>query len=114
MSVSNTLLLIGCGVITAVPLLLFAGAANRVSLTVLGMCQYLAPSLQFLIGVLLLHEPMPGARLAGFGLVWLALVIFTLDAVRHHRQARMPPTRQASAAASGQRPVTGSEPAASR
>jgi chloramphenicol-sensitive protein RarD len=112
-SIANTLLLIGCGVITAVPLLLFAGAANRVSLTVLGMCQYLAPSLQFLIGVLLLHEPMPGLRLVGFGLVWLALVIFTLDAVRHNRRTGAP-TQQLAAGRSGQPPVTGGEPAASR
>jgi chloramphenicol-sensitive protein RarD len=83
--VLTSVLLVGCGVVTAVPLLLFAGAANRVPLTVLGICQYIAPTLQLLIGVLVLGEPMPPARLAGFGLVWAALLIFTVDAVRHTR-----------------------------
>jgi chloramphenicol-sensitive protein RarD len=83
--VLTSVLLVGCGVVTAVPLLLFAGAANRVPLTVLGICQYIAPTLQLLIGVLVLGEPMPPARLAGFGLVWTALLIFTVDAVRHTR-----------------------------
>jgi len=81
----TSMLLVGCGVVTAVPLLLFAGAANRVPLTVLGICQYIAPTLQLLIGVLVLGEPMPPARLAGFGLVWAALLVFTVDAVRHTR-----------------------------
>ena len=70
------------GVATAVPLLLFAGAANRLTLTALGMIQYLAPTLQLLIGVAVYHEPMPPARWAGFGLVWLALVIFSVDGLR--------------------------------
>jgi len=70
------------GVATAVPLLLFAGAANRLTLTALGMVQYLAPTLQLLIGVAVYHEPMPPARWAGFALVWLALVIFSIDGLR--------------------------------
>jgi chloramphenicol-sensitive protein RarD len=70
------------GVATAVPLLLFAGAANRLTLTALGMVQYLAPTLQLLIGVAIYHEPMPPARWAGFALVWLALVIFSIDGLR--------------------------------
>jgi chloramphenicol-sensitive protein RarD len=70
------------GVATAVPLLLFAGAANRLTLTALGMVQYLAPTLQLLIGVAVYHEPMPPARWAGFGLVWLALAIFSVDGLR--------------------------------
>src|SRR6185437_12227305 len=76
------------GVATAVPLLLFAGAANRLTLTALGMVQYLAPTLQLLIGVALYHEPMPAARWAGFALVWFALVIFTWDAVRASKSRR--------------------------
>lgn len=87
--VLTSVLLVGCGVVTAVPLLLFAGAANRVPLTVLGICQYIAPTLQLLIGVLVLGEPMPPVRLAGFGLVWTALLIFTVDAVRHTRGQRL-------------------------
>lgn len=73
---------------TAVPLLLFAGAANRLPLTALGMLQYVAPVLQLGCGVLIFHEPMPPARLAGFALVWLALVIFSLDALRNGRRTR--------------------------
>lgn len=82
------LLLAGAGIVTAVPLLFFAGAANRVPLSTIAMVQYLAPTLQFLIGVLLLGEPMPAARWVGFGLVWLALAVFTADALRHVRRTR--------------------------
>ena len=74
------------GLVTAVPLLLFASAAARVSLTTLGVLQYLAPTMQFLLGVLAFDEPMSGVELAGFGLVWLALAMFTTDLVRHHRR----------------------------
>jgi chloramphenicol-sensitive protein RarD len=77
------------GLITAVPLLLFASAATRVSLTALGVLQYLAPTLQFLLGVLFFDEPMSPAKLAGFVLVWFALALFTADLVRHHRQLRL-------------------------
>jgi chloramphenicol-sensitive protein RarD len=87
-SVWHTVLLVLAGAATAVPLLMFAGAANRLPLTVLGMLQYTAPILQLGCGVLLFHEPMPPARLAGFALVWLALVVFTVDGVRHIRWQR--------------------------
>lgn len=81
-STGHTVLLALAGAITAVPLLLFAEAANRIPLTGLGILQYTAPVLQFAVGVLIFHEPMPPARLAGFALVWLAIAIFTADAVR--------------------------------
>ncbi|TDC31560.1 EamA family transporter RarD [Micromonospora sp. 15K316] len=87
-SAGHTTLLVLAGAATAIPLLLFAGAANRLPLTSLGMIQYLAPILQLACGVLIFHEPMPPARLAGFALVWLALIVFTVDAVRNARQAR--------------------------
>ncbi|MGK5737357.1 EamA family transporter RarD [Micromonospora sp. URMC 103] len=87
-SAGHTALLVLAGAATAIPLLLFAGAANRLPLTSLGMIQYLAPILQLGCGVLLFHEPMPPARLAGFALVWLALIVFTADAVRHTRRTR--------------------------
>ncbi|PZF96735.1 EamA family transporter RarD [Micromonospora endophytica] len=87
-SAGHTTLLVLSGAATAVPLLLFAGAANRLPLTSLGMLQYVAPVLQLACGVLIFHEPMPPARLAGFALVWLALIIFTADAVRQTRQTR--------------------------
>ena len=73
---------------TAVPLLLFAEAANRVPLSGLGILQYLTPTLQLILGVLVFHEPMPAARLAGFVIVWCALAIFTWDAIRHSRQRK--------------------------
>ncbi|HUR73940.1 MAG TPA: EamA family transporter RarD [Sporichthya sp.] len=80
-------LLMSCaGLATLAPLLLFAGAARRVSLSTLGMLQYLAPTLQFLIGVLINHEPLPPERLAGFALVWTALVVLTVDGVHHQRR----------------------------
>jgi chloramphenicol-sensitive protein RarD len=81
-------LLIGGGVATAAPLMLFGIAAIRVRLATIGLLQYLAPTLQFLIGVLVDGEPMPLSRLAGFALVWVALAISTYDAVRTARATR--------------------------
>lgn len=74
------------GLVTAVPLLLFAAAASRVPLTTLGLLQYLAPTMQFLLGITLFDEPLPVLKLTGFVLVWLALALFTVDLVRHHRR----------------------------
>lgn len=74
------------GVVTAVPLLLFAAAARRLPLTVMGFIQYLAPLLQFAFGVAVMGEPMPPERWLGFALVWLALVVLTVDALRHRRR----------------------------
>ncbi len=74
------------GLVTAVPLLLFGAAASRVPLTTLGVLQYLAPTMQFLLGVTLLDEPLPLVKLLGFVLVWLGVVLFTADLVRHHRR----------------------------
>ncbi len=85
-SAGHTALLVLAGAVTAVPLLLFAGAANRIPLSALGVLQYTAPILQLACGVLIFHEPMPPARLAGFALVWVALVVFTWDGVRHARR----------------------------
>jgi chloramphenicol-sensitive protein RarD len=78
-STLQTVSMLLAGVVTAVPLLLFAGAARRLPLTTIGLTQYLTPILQFLIGVLLLHESMPPARLIGFALVWIALIVLTID-----------------------------------
>jgi chloramphenicol-sensitive protein RarD len=74
-------LLVGAGVVTALPLMLFGAAAVRIRLSTLGLLQYLTPTIQFLIGVLFYAEPMPLSRLAGFALVWIALVILMLDAL---------------------------------
>ena len=79
-------LLVGSGVVTAIPLLCFGGAATRVSMTTLGLLQYLTPTLQFALGVTVLGEHMPPGRWAGFALVWLALAVFTTEALRHHRR----------------------------
>jgi chloramphenicol-sensitive protein RarD len=83
--VGHTASLVVGGAVTAIPLLMFAGATNRVPLSDIGLLQYLAPILQLASGVLIFHEPMPPARLAGFALVWLALAIFTADGIRHVR-----------------------------
>jgi chloramphenicol-sensitive protein RarD len=85
----HTVLLSLTGVITAVPLLLFAAGARRVSLTTIGLLQFVAPVLQFLIGWLLLGEPMPLERWIGFGLVWVALIVLTVDSVVHARRSRV-------------------------
>jgi chloramphenicol-sensitive protein RarD len=82
--VRTGLLILG-GAVTAIPLLLFAGAANRIPLSTIGLLQYLAPILQLGCGVLVFHEPMPLPRLAGFALVWLALGIFAGDGIRQVR-----------------------------
>lgn len=78
----HTALLVLSGVVTALPLLMFGVAAQRIPLVTLGLLQYLTPSLQMLWGVLVKHEAMPPERWAGFVLIWAALVIFTVDTVR--------------------------------
>jgi chloramphenicol-sensitive protein RarD len=93
-------LLVGSGVATAVPLALFGAAAIRIPLTSLGLLQYIAPTIQFAIGVLVYSEPMPASRLAGFALVWVALAIFTVEAIRGARAAAaLPPSGDAGGAA---------------
>jgi chloramphenicol-sensitive protein RarD len=87
-SAVHTTLMVFAGVATAIPLLLFAASANRVPLVGLGILQYVAPILQLACGVLLFHEPMPAARLAGFALVWTALIVFTLDGIRAARKEK--------------------------
>ncbi|MGW9632069.1 EamA family transporter RarD [Agromyces sp. NPDC055520] len=81
-SVWHTVLLVGLGAVTAVPLLLFAAASRRLPLIFMGFIQYFAPFIQFLVGVFILQEPMPPERWVGFGLVWLALVVLTVDMLR--------------------------------
>ena len=75
------------GVVTAVPLLLFAAAARRLPLSVMGFIQYFAPLLQFIFGVAVLQEPMPLERWIGFALVWLALIVLSTEAVVQRRRA---------------------------
>ncbi len=83
---ANSAMLMTAGIATTVPLLLFGAAAIRLPLVVLGLLQYLAPVIQFLIGITYFGEHMPTSRWIGFSLVWLALVVFTVDVVRHSRR----------------------------
>lgn len=72
----SDLLMVGAGVVTTVPLLLFASAARRIPLSMVGVLQYITPTLQFLLGVLVYHEPFDRTRLIGFSVVWAALIFF--------------------------------------
>ena len=94
----HALLFMSTGIVTAVPLVCFGAAATRVSMVTLGLLQYLAPILQFALGILYFHEDMTTGRWVGFILVWIALAIFTFEAINHRRrQLRL--TVEASAAA---------------
>jgi chloramphenicol-sensitive protein RarD len=86
----HSLLLMSTGVITALPLLMFSAAARRLPLSVIGMLQYLAPAIQFLVGLLVFGEHMPAARWVGFFLVWVALVLLTADGIRQARNVPKP------------------------
>ncbi|MFI7105134.1 EamA family transporter RarD [Nonomuraea sp. NPDC050227] len=83
----HALLLVGAGIITAVPLIFFGAAAIRVPLSTVGVLQYIAPILQFIVGVTIAGEVMPPSRWIGFSIVWLALAIFTYDSLRAARTA---------------------------
>jgi chloramphenicol-sensitive protein RarD len=96
-------LLVGSGVMTAIPLLCFGAAANRIPLTTIGLLQYLAPSLQFLCGVLVFHESMPASRWLGFGLVWCALVVLALYGVGLERLSAIAPWLRARPSSSRSR-----------
>jgi chloramphenicol-sensitive protein RarD len=78
-------LMVGGGVVTAVPLLLFASAASRVPLSTMGILQYLNPSMQFLLGVLAYHEAFSRSRLIGFGIVWAGLALFWAESLYTRR-----------------------------
>ncbi|GAA0737774.1 EamA family transporter RarD [Dactylosporangium roseum] len=93
----HTVMLALSGLLTAAPLLLFAEAANRVPLSGLGILQYLTPTMQLLLGVVVFAEPLPPGRLAGFVIVWCALAIFTWDAIRTTRRTRAAQRDEAAA-----------------
>lgn len=88
-------LLLLAGPVTAIPLLLFAAAAQRLPLVTLGVLFYLNPALQMAWGVVIGGEPMPPARWLGFALIWMALVVFSVDAVRRARVDRRAPALSA-------------------
>jgi chloramphenicol-sensitive protein RarD len=73
------LLMIGAGVVTSVPLLMFAAATQRISLFLVGVLQYIAPTMYFLIGVLVYGEPLTAERLTGFVIIWIALILFAVE-----------------------------------
>ena len=87
-SLKLTLLLIGGGAVTAIPLLLFNGSTNRLPLTLIGLLQYITPTIQFCIGVWYFHEDMPTARWVGFLIIWVALMSLAIDLVRSGRSSR--------------------------
>ena len=87
----HAMLLSAAGIVTATPLLLFAAGARRVPLSVLGLLQFIAPIMQFIIGAAVLGEPMTPERWVGFALVWVALAVLTADSLRHIRRERMDP-----------------------
>ena len=86
-SPGNAFVLIGFGIMTAVPLILFGAAASRIPLSTIGFIQYMTPVLQFLTAFFILREPMPTVRWVGFGLVWLSLVVLSFDAIRNKRRS---------------------------
>jgi len=83
--VGITILLISAGAITAIPLLLFNGSTTRLPLTVIGLLQYITPTIQFSIGVWIRHEDMPTARWIGFIIIWIALTTLAIDLVKSSR-----------------------------
>jgi chloramphenicol-sensitive protein RarD len=84
-SLGTNLWLLGLGPATTLPLLLFAFAARRISMTTLGLMQYLGPTIQFLLGLVLFDEPLTPSRLIGFALIWIALAIYTTDGLRSRK-----------------------------
>jgi chloramphenicol-sensitive protein RarD len=83
--ISGNFLLVLTGVATGLPLILFGAAAHRVPLSTLGFIQYIAPTLQFIIGVLIYGEAFTPNRMIGFGLIWVALAVYSLDGVQSYR-----------------------------
>lgn len=93
-SPSVDLLLVGTGVVTSIPLLLFASASRRIPLVWVGVLQYIQPTIQFLLGVLVFHEAMSPQRLVGFGAVWAALAVFAVEGWVAHRASVFPATTE--------------------
>jgi chloramphenicol-sensitive protein RarD len=87
---TTRLLLVAAGPITAIPLLLFASGARQIPLSVLGLLQYLSPTLQFLLGVWMFHEHFDAGKLVGFALIWAALALFAAEGLLNRSQAALP------------------------
>ncbi len=84
-SLSLNILLLSAGAITTIPLLFFAGAASRLKLSTLGFFQYIGPSLMFTLAVVVYHEPLSAESLLTFGFIWAALVVFSWDGLKQHK-----------------------------
>lgn len=84
-SVGLSILLIGAGIVTAIPLLLFNGSTTRLPFTIIGLLQYITPTIQFSIGVWVRHEDMPTARWVGFMIIWAALITLAIDLIKSGR-----------------------------
>jgi chloramphenicol-sensitive protein RarD len=95
----SDVLMIGGGLVTTVPLLLFAAAVRSVPLSVIGILQYIGPTLQFLLGVFVYDEPFSQLQLIGFSIVWVALAVYAGDSVRARRAARQDDHRDPAGAA---------------
>lgn len=91
LGLGHALLLLSAGAVTSIPLLFFGAAARRLPLSVIGLMQYIAPVMQFLFGALIMSEPMPLERWVGFGVVWFALILLSVDAWGNRRN-RLPIT----------------------
>lgn len=87
-AISSDVLLVGAGVVTAIPLLLFAAGARRLKLATVGLIQYIGPTIQLALGVLLFGEPFDSAKLAGFCLIWLALLLYSAGGLLQMRQQK--------------------------
>ena len=85
---ADTWLLLGCGLVTAVPLLFYANGAKLLRLSTIGILQYIAPTMIFLIAVFVFDEPMDRARMIAFPLIWLALVLYSVSMLRGMRRAK--------------------------
>jgi chloramphenicol-sensitive protein RarD len=82
---SSDFLMMGAGLVTTIPLLMFASAAQRISLSLVGILQYIAPTLQFLVGVIIYKEPFIHIQFIGYGIVWVALILFAAEGYLAYR-----------------------------
>lgn len=101
-SLTDHLLLVSTGVVTAVPLLFFAIGARGLSLTTLGVFQFLAPSLKLVLGTLVYHEPFGRIQALSFALIWTGLIIYTFDSFRNSRLPVQTPATQPMVSTSGE------------
>jgi chloramphenicol-sensitive protein RarD len=100
---THAALLASSGLVTSLPLLCFGAAATRLPMSTLGVMQYLAPTIQFFLGIWVFHEPLPVSRLIGFTIIWLAIAIFTAAALHGQRRPHATTSSAASPATPSRR-----------